>query len=60
MVHDPVYSCNYVKKMAMQWQLYSHASDLFIDGASAWLKTQQDLDDAFYLSEIPQENEFQG
>jgi hypothetical protein len=33
--------------------LYSHASDLFLDGAATWLKGQQDLDDSFYLSEIP-------
>lgn len=33
--------------------MYSHESDLFLDGASAWLKAQQDLDAAFYLSEIP-------
>lgn len=34
--------------------MYSHASDLFLDGAATWLKGQQDLDDSFYLSEIPQ------
>lgn len=33
--------------------MYSHASDLFLDGASTWLKNQQDLDASFYLSEIP-------
>jgi len=53
MAHDTVYRCTFAKKMAYQWQLYSHASDLFLDGAATWLKGQSDLDASFYLSEIP-------
>lgn len=37
LIHDSIFKCQYVKKMAYQWHLYSVASDIYIDQAVSWL-----------------------